>query len=359
MADKKAAGRKDMKRIVISGYYGFGNIGDEAVLDGICAGLRGVGIDADITAISVDPARTVREHPGLKAVGRMSLCGISQAIMKSDLFISGGGSLFQDVTSARSPYYYLSLIRLAQMLRRKTMIYAQGVGPLQRPAICAAVAKAFNGANAITVRDLDSKALCEHIGVTREVQVCTDPSFLVEPNFDAADRIIEQANLSGRELVGVALRPWPGYENWLADAARTIVNACSKIGAQAVFIPMMEPEDAIFGEQSITLAHGGDPRTAKGLIARCKMVVGMRLHSLIFAASEAVPFVPIAYDPKVTSFAVETGGIAGIEIGEQNMGALTEAILAAWTNRGGSLPNIAQLRESAAIPARIAADMLT
>jgi polysaccharide pyruvyl transferase CsaB len=348
--------------ITISGYYGFGNIGDEAVLAGILAGLREAGVDAQVTVVSGDPARTASEHPGVKAVGRTAFCGITRAILRADLFISGGGSLFQDVTSARSAYYYLSILRLAQILRRKTMIYAQGVGPLHRPRIRAAVAKAFNRADAVTVRDQDSRALLHEIGVTREVQVCADPSFLVEPDLDAADRIIREVGLVGRELVGVSLRPWPGHDDWLTNAARTISGVCLELGAQAAFIPMQEPEDAAFGEGAITLSHRGNPRIAKGLVARCVMIVGMRLHSLVFAAGAGVPFVSIAYDPKVASFASEAGGAAEVRIGEPDSNALAEALRAAWNDRDSIARALAsksvERRESAILPAATAAELL-
>ena len=349
-------------RIVISGYYGFGNIGDEAVLSGICAALAGVGIDAQLTVLSADPARTVREHPGVKAIRRFRLCRIIRAMRAADLVISGGGSLFQDVTSARSAYYYLFILRLAQMLRRKTMIYAQGVGPLRRPAIRRAVAKAFNASDLITVRDEDSGALLREIGVTREIHACADPSFLVEPDLEAADRIIREVGLAGRDIVGVSLRPWPGYNNWLTGAARVIADVCREIGAEAAFIPMQEPEDAAFGEGAVTLSHGGDPRTAKGLVARCGMIVGMRLHSLILAAGAAVPFVSIVYDPKVVSFAREMGAAAGVAIGEPDSNALAQAIRKTWRERDTAAAKLAgeapEFRKRALRPAELAAKLL-
>lgn len=347
--------------VLISGYYGSGNIGDEAVLAGILEGLHQVGVDASVTVISGDPARTAREHPGVKTVGRMAFCGIIRAILGADLLISGGGSLFQDVTSARSAYYYLMILRLAQMLRRKTMIYAQGIGPLRRPHIRAAVADALSKADAITVRDRDSALLLQQMGVYREARVCADPSFLVEPDLDAADRIIRDAGLNGRDLVGVSLRPWPGHAGWLARAAQTIVDTCRGIGATPVFIPMQEPADAAFGEAAISLSHGGDPRVAKGLVARCSLVVGMRLHSLIFAAGTGVPFVPITYDPKVASFASEMGA-AAVSIGDRDLDALAETIRTAWRNRQSTAQALAvrsdKLRESALLPAEIAAELL-
>jgi len=350
-----------MKRIVISGYYGSGNIGDEAVLAGILAGLNQVGADAQVTVISADPARTVREHPGVKAVGRIALCSITRAILSADLLISGGGSLFQDATSARSAYYYLVILRLAQILRRKTMIYAQGIGPLRRAHIRVAVANALGKADAITVRDRDSALLLQQMGVYRQAVVCADPSFLVDPDLDAADRIIRDAGLSGLEIAGVSLRCWPGYSGWLARAAKVIIETCREIGVTPVFVPMQEPEDAAFGDGAPSLSHGGDPRVAKGLIARCSLVVGMRLHSLIFAAGAGVPFVPIAYDPKVASFASEMG-IAAVKIGDRDFDVLAQTIREAWRNRDETaralMAGSAELRQSALLPAEAVAELV-
>lgn len=330
-----------MKRIVISGYYGFGNIGDEAVLGGICATLRKLGVDAEITVLSADPARTMREHPGTKAVGRMSLGGVVAAMRGADLVISGGGSLFQDVTSARSAYYYLMVLRLARMLRRKTMIYAQGIGPLKRASIRNAVAKAFNRTDLITVRDSDSNALLQEIGVTREVHTLADPSFVVEPDLESADRIINEAGLAGRSLIGVSLRDWPESGEWLAEAARAIARVANELGAAVAFIPMQEAHDAALAGDIRVLSHGGDHRVAKGLIARCQLVVGMRLHALIFAAGTGVPCVPVVYDPKVASFASTAGLPTGVRVGEP-INALENAVREAWVERDAAGPKLSE-----------------
>lgn len=331
------------------------------MLAGIHVALSELGVDARIMVLSADPARTMREHSGVQAVPRNRILSVISALRSADLFVSGGGSLFQDATSARSPYYYLGVLRLAQMLKRKTMVYAQGVGPLIRPGIRRSVSRAFNKAGVITVRDSESKALLLEIGVTREVHVAADPSFLVEPDLAAADRVIEEAGLAGRHLVGIALRPWPGHEQWLDEAARGIVDVCRELGAQAAFIPMQESEDAAVGDAAPILRHEGIPEVAKGLIARCELVVGMRLHSLIFAAGAGVPFVPIAYDPKVSAFAAEAGAAAGVKIGEP-MGKLSDAIRHAWNERESLSAGLAgrsrEFREASLLSGRLAAELL-
>lgn len=324
------------KRIVISGYYGFGNTGDEAVLAGMLAGFRESGLDVQATVLSADPARTARDHQGVRAVHRWRPWSIIRAILSADVFISGGGSLIQDVTSAMSPRYYLVLLRLAQILRRKTMVYAQGVGPLERESTRRAVRKAFSLAGAVSVRDPDSKSLLESLGIAvPAVQLVADPAFLVEPDTRAADAVLAENGLSGHEFIGVCLRPWPGHLGWQQAVCRGISDAAAEIGVRTAIIPMQEPDDLVGVdiENAVILGAGGRPALAKGLISRCGLVVGMRLHSLVFAAGEATPFLPVVYDPKVDSFARAAGIDAGLSIGSVTAQTVKEAILHAWRNR--------------------------
>ena len=90
-----------MSNIVISGYYGFGNAGDEAMLCAIIDAIRKEEADAYITVISGNPKETSKKH-NINAVGTFSALGILKAIANSDLVISGGGSLLQDATSIRN-----------------------------------------------------------------------------------------------------------------------------------------------------------------------------------------------------------------------------------------------------------------
>ena len=122
-----------MSNIVISGYYGFGNAGDEAMLCAIIDAIRDVEDDAHITVISGNPQETSRKH-NIKAVGTFAAFGILNAIRNADLVISGGGSLLQDATSIRNTYYYLSIMGLAKLLGKPVMLYSQGIGLHQQPS---------------------------------------------------------------------------------------------------------------------------------------------------------------------------------------------------------------------------------
>ena len=153
-----------MSNIVISGYYGFGNAGDEAMLCAIIDAIRKEEADAHITVISGNPKETSKKH-NINAVGTFSAFGILKAIANSDLVISGGGSLLQDATSIRNTYYYLSIMALAKMMGKKVMLYSQGIGPLNRPSTRRAVGFVLRFVDTITVRDSISKAELESLGI--------------------------------------------------------------------------------------------------------------------------------------------------------------------------------------------------
>ena len=150
-------GRK-APRIVISGYYGFDNCGDEAVLLAIIHCLKTLAPNVKITVLSGNPEKT-RKLYGVDALNRWNPVRIALMLLTCRLLISGGGSLIQDVTSARTPNYYLGVIMMALFLRKKVMIYSQGVGPLTIPKNRARTAKILNRCNIITLRDNHSAEL--------------------------------------------------------------------------------------------------------------------------------------------------------------------------------------------------------
>ena len=118
-----------MSKIVISGYYGFANAGDEAMLTAIIKALRSTEKTVELTVISGNPPATAARHK-VNSLHRFSFCKIFAALMDCDLLLSGGGSLLQDVTSKRSLLYYLFILALGLLLKKKVMLFGQGIGPI-------------------------------------------------------------------------------------------------------------------------------------------------------------------------------------------------------------------------------------
>lgn len=331
-------------RVTISGYYGFGNAGDEAVLAGLVQSLRARrGPDElEIVALSGSPEETRTQH-GIEAAHRYQASALLGSISKTDLLLSGGGSLLQDVTSAHGIFYYLGVVRLAQMLGKKTMFVAQGIGPLKLARSRRLVRSVANRLDALTVRDETSASLLREIGVKKPaIEVTADPALLLTP---AGDQPLKP------EGFGVALRPWPGHEAlafYVADACRFVLAA-----NRALLFPMQPKSDGETGEHFAAQWHQVNRvvlcSTQNGLpallhnIGGCQMMVGMRLHALILATACGVPSVALSYDPKVSAFMEQSGqGDAVYSLDLADPAALSNLLGKVWADRSN---RAAALRE--------------
>lgn len=303
-----------MYKILISGYYGFNNIGDESILRTVIDNLREKLEDIDITVLSQDPAQTSEKY-GVKAARRMSLWDILRCVWRCDLLLSGGGSLLQDATSGRSILYYLFILRLAQLLGKETFIYSQGIGPISDPRNRRLAARILRRTSGIVVRDVKSRDLLLEIGVPDYlIHVTADPVIRVKKADPALGlEILEREGCprrEGRLTVGWAVkarRPDPAF---FQEVRRSIQWLRETYGADSVLIPFFHDEDysvcrAIAGEldgQAGCLTRKYLSEETLSIIGCMDVLVGVRLHSLIYAAVMGVPMIGISYDPKVDSF---------------------------------------------------------
>ena len=172
-----------MAKVCISGYYGFDNLGDEAVLFSILKTLRDLRIGLRIEVLSQQPQFT-EDIYRVTAANRWKLKEIYRALRDSDMLISGGGSLLQDVTGTKSLLYYLGVIWLAQLLGKPVFFYAQGIGPVNTPLGRFLMRLVVNRVNYITVRDESSLLDLEEMKITKPpIQVVADPVLGLEQKF--------------------------------------------------------------------------------------------------------------------------------------------------------------------------------
>lgn len=298
-----------MSKVLISGYIGFGNSGDEGILMAMTQHLRAIEPAIEISVLSRRPVET-EELYGVKAVGRFDLRAIVRAMRAADVVITGGGSLLQDRTSSRSLYYYLYIIWRAKSLGKRVVLYANGIGPVKRPTNRRLTSWILNRVDLITLRESVSLAELRSLKVTRPpIEVTADPVFGLEPAPpERAEQLLRDESVpTGRPLVGVSVRQWAGIEQWSAAVAAAADFLSERHGATVVFIPMESPGDISAAEavvrqmkQPATVIRGKYVATEyMGLIGRLDLLIGMRLHSLIFAARQQVPLIGIDYDPKV------------------------------------------------------------
>lgn len=307
-----------MVNILISGYYGFDNIGDESILRTLVSSLREHIPDCSLTVLSHNPAST-REKYGVEAVERMSPMAILRAVKKCDMLISGGGSLLQDVTSSKSIHYYLFIIRLAKLLGKKVFIYSQGIGPIDHAFNRRATARALKKADGIVVRDERSAKLLEQIGLPQErIVITADPVIRMKrPDRTVGREILARAGIKkdGRLTVGWAIREKNRDSTFVREITECIRWLRENYDAESVLIPFHYEEDrevcSVIAERTNGAAKCLSEKYLSedmlSIIGNMDVLVGVRLHSMIYAAIMGVPIIGVSYDPKCTAFLNSVG----------------------------------------------------
>jgi polysaccharide pyruvyl transferase CsaB len=282
-------------RALLSGYYGKGNGGDEALLATL---LQMLPPDVTPVVLSGNPEETSRRY-GVESYNRMALFPVIKALLSCDAFIWGGGSLMQDVTSRISPLYYGGLMALAQILGLKTVAWGQGIGPLVHFQTQWLARRNFAGCTKVSVRDRSSSALLSDWGIPHIL--APDPVWALE-----SKPVPELANLP-TPRIALTLRNHPQLTpKRLTNLTRALIDLQIATQAFILLLPFQKSEDLEIAEhiqhqlkdnsQIICLE---DPQLLKGVFRCVDMAIGMRLHSLIMAASENCRCFALSYDPKV------------------------------------------------------------
>ena len=309
---------KDLYRIGITGSYGGMNLGDEAILQSIVAQLRrDLPSALEITVFSRDADDTKRRHgvERVVPVRKVSRAEVVPEVERLDLLIFGGGGILYDAEAR----VYLREVQIAREKGVPVMLYAVGAGPLNDPAVQTAVREALEHVEAITVRERSAQQALEAAGVHRDITVTADPALLLKPE-PLPRGVLRSEGMEGRRrLIGMSVRE-PGvaapdlnpdlYHALLANAADYMVD---RFGAEIVFVPMersvldTQHSHAVIAKmlraQRATVLKGEyTSGQMLSLMSRFSFALGMRLHFLVFAALQSVPFVALPYSGKVSGF---------------------------------------------------------
>lgn len=308
-------------KIGISGSYGGMNLGDEAILQVIISQIRDT-LPAEITIFTRHVEDTQNRHDIDSAVGvrQLSLKEVKPHIMELDFFILGGGGILYD----QDILLYLREVKIAIDHGIPVMLYAIGAGPLEKRSLYGEISDILNKVHLITVRDVDSKHLLESIGVIKEIHVTADPAFLLDAAAIDQDTRIKENIITERKMIAMSVREPGGaapdlnentYHSLLANAADYMVD---RFGADILFIPTerhhldMQHSHAVISlmlrpQHAHVLKGEYSAAQLLSIMSHCDFAVGMRLHFLIFAALQHVPFVALPYASKVKGLLDELG----------------------------------------------------
>jgi polysaccharide pyruvyl transferase CsaB len=332
--------------IGIIGSYGGLNLGDEAILASAVSQLRATAPDAEIVVFSRDAEHTRQHHDVDRTVNvRNALRDqIRPEVARLDLLLLGGGGILYD-TEAQ---LYLREVELAHEAGVPTFAYAIGVGPLHKAEERRAVRAGLNRMAGITVREITAKRVCQEIGVTVPVEVTADPAFLLEP-LEFTDTMLAREGIPrDARLVAFSIRePGPAAPGLDDSEPHQLVAATAdycieRYGATVVFIPMervdrRESHSVLAlmsrSESAFVLRHDYHPRQIMGLVGRCELAVGMRLHFLIFAAVTGTAMVALPYASKVGDLLTSLGVGEWMATDEAHVGILLASLDRLWDHR--------------------------
>lgn len=300
--------------VVLSGYYGFDNFGDEMILDTIIKSLREKRPDIEIAVLSRRPQMTI-ERFDVDSYDRFNSLISSKVLRQSSTFVNGGGTLFTDVTSTRSLLYYSHINRKAQRMGLKTMVLANGVGPFRKKCNMKRAVRVFENTDVITVRDINAYNFIHSHLPEKKVTHTADVTLvnrIPKGSAQTSSLMVEMGIPTDRDYFIVSLRNWRhGGEEFERIIAASCDAICKKHNVTAVFLPMQYEKDidvivsvamkmrcrsVVISDKNVGLSKITD------LISHSRFVFAMRLHALIFAAAYNRPSLGIAYDIKVSNF---------------------------------------------------------
>lgn len=285
-----------MQRVICCGYYGKGNGGDEALLASL---LQMLPPTVEPIVLSGNPTQTQTQYQ-VEVCDRMNGVQVFNALRRADALIWGGGSLMQDVTSAMSPFYYGGLMGVAQQMGLKTIAWAQGIGPLNRSISQWLAKKTFSGCHAVSVRDTGSARLLSEWNLA--FTLAPDPVWALD------SRPVPRLWDFPAPRVALTLRPHPQLTpERLSLIIRALVSFQKATQTFILLIPFQPVQDLAIAQllhqalpQNSQVLILDDPRQLKGVFQGVELVIGMRFHSLIMAATAECRCFGLSYDPKVS-----------------------------------------------------------
>lgn len=323
------------KNIIVIGCYGCGNKGDDAILESIvthfaedfninvtCGSHGNIKKQFHVNAI---PCR-LNEGFHLGLIPHMFIFYLRYVlqVLKAQFVIIGGGSLIHDMTPYNLPFFFV-LQNTAKLFGRKVYYLGSGAGPLSTQRGKKLCRRNLNNADGIYIRDIPDVELLREIGVNN-VELIADLAFAVKSDMDLAKPILERYGLHSQKYIALTACEWFQSENfWTKDTmdfrkekeilTSSIARTIDETGLTVVFLPTVvhdtklanELKEMLNKENFIVLSNELTSGEMASVVANAKLLIGTRMHSIIFAIRAGVPFIANIYASKVKTLVERIG----------------------------------------------------
>jgi len=307
--------KPDRPLVIVTGYYGFDNLGDEAILEELLNEITSMWSKENTVVLSNNPEKTAGLH-NVRSVNRWHWFAYMGLLRRSKLLVSGGGGLFQDRTGPLSVVFYAAQIVLARLFGAKVFIYAQGLGPLNTSIGRVLTKFAFQQAETITLRDKNSIDMLNSWGLKGELT--SDPVWAMKssPLPEAVKLTLDNLRLNfpqKKKIIGLSLRTDSALADYHIKLLAGAIASTFSSSATILLLPFqpnqdLEPLEKINQhlEKLGLKTQFLDPELLKkpshwvALMEHLDLVIGMRMHALLMALQASKPIIGIAYDPKVS-----------------------------------------------------------
>ena len=320
-----------VKANITGAWYSSRNAGDQAILIAIRELLEARVPDLRLQVIC-SRADFVRAEHGLPAISQTdSVSKVLLDVARSDLLVLGGGTPFYD--NFKHMAFFWALAALCKLGGGKVAVYGVSAQKLNTRAGRWFTRRITNMADLVTVREDVTADQLRRLGVKRPIHCTADPAITLKPCARPDAEAILRAEgvpADGRPVFGICPHFFSNtdayrvhhYELFSNDVLqgqqRVLAEVAAYLAGQGhvVFLPMntdAPDSDVDVGRQIQALLPAGTadvhfverqyrPRQIAGVLSLCKLVVGVRLHSLILSAAVETPVVAIDYAPKVNGF---------------------------------------------------------
>lgn len=352
------------KKILLLGYYGFGNAGDELILLSLLNEIKHITPETRITVLSNNPHKTSRDY-GVRAVNRRNPLSLVKEIWATDIVVLGGGGLLQDTTSKLSLIYYLGIIWISVVFSKRVMLISQGIGPITAAISRLLTRITIQRVDTVATRDSYSLNLLKKLGISNpKMHVIPDPVFLLDiKDIDAWRRNIKmEGSQKMKYRLCFCVREWRDRKELINRLVKLLKEILKEFDFDVVFIAFHKNLDRMIYQELISkiessnlpvprLLEWNDLDSLINTIKEVDIMVAMRYHALVLAAIIGIPSFALSYDPKIKNLVGSLGNIPMIDIERFDPDEVKIKIKDVWESRqtfkNGLYPGLNKVKQNA------------